>query len=128
MIDASTGQRTANTLSRRHVLRALGVYAGTLAMGADVALGQAPQGVAPPSTVTVPPRDFGPGGAPTTYFWDPDVIAVDPTFNSLAQPNAPDTAAVDRRALVRGAGVERPRPISGLERHPQQPAATVARG
>jgi gluconolactonase len=90
MIDAGTGQRTASTLSRRHVLQGLGVYAGTLALNADVALGQAPQSaVAPPSTVTMPPRDFGPGGAPTTYFWDPDVIAVDPTFNSLAQPNAP---------------------------------------
>lgn len=90
MIDASSGQRTASTLSRRHVLQGLGVYAGTLATGADVALGQAPQSPgAPPSTVTMPPRDFGPGGAPTTYFWDPDVIAVDPTFNSLAQPNAP---------------------------------------
>jgi gluconolactonase len=44
--------------------------------------------VAPPSTVTSPPRDFGPNGAPTTYFWDPDVIAVDPSFNGLAQPNA----------------------------------------
>lgn len=33
------------------------------------------------------PRDFSPRGAPTTYFWDPDVIAVDPSFNSLAQPN-----------------------------------------
>ena len=43
--------------------------------------------VAPPSTVTSPPRDFGPNGAPTTYFWDPDVIAVDPSFNGLAQPN-----------------------------------------
>ena len=30
-----------------------------------------------------------PRGAPTTYFWDPDVIAVDPSFNGLAQPNAP---------------------------------------
>ena len=45
--------------------------------------------VAPPSTVTSPPRDFGPNGAPNVYFWDPDVIAVDPSFNSLAQPNAP---------------------------------------
>ncbi len=44
--------------------------------------------VAPPSTVTTPPRDFGPHGAPTTYFWDPDIIAVDPSFNGLAQPNA----------------------------------------
>ena len=90
MIDARSGQRTASTLSRRHVLQGLGVCTGTLTMGAGVALGQALQSPgAPPSTVTMPPRDFGPGGAPTTYFWDPDVIAVDPTFNSLAQPNAP---------------------------------------
>ena len=64
--------------------------AGAVAVGSRVALAQAPTGpVAPPSTVTSPPRDFGPGGAPTTYFWDPDVIAVDPSFNGLAQPNAP---------------------------------------
>jgi gluconolactonase len=43
--------------------------------------------VAPPSTITSPPRDFSPRGAPTTYFWDPDIIAVDPSFNDLAQPN-----------------------------------------
>ena len=63
--------------------------AGAVAVGSRVALAQAPTGpVAPPSTVTSPPRDFGPGGAPTTYFWDPDVIAVDPSFNGLAQPNS----------------------------------------
>ena len=45
--------------------------------------------VAPPTTVTSPPRDFGPDGAPNVYFWDPDVLAVDPSFNGLAQPNAP---------------------------------------
>ena len=64
--------------------------AGAVAVGSRVALAQAPTGpAAPPSTVTSPPRDFGPGGAPTTYFWDPDIIAVDPAFNGLAQPNAP---------------------------------------
>ena len=58
--------------------------------GASGALAQGgPQGgpVAPPSTITNPPRDFSPRGAPTTYFWDPDIIAVDPSFNDLAQPN-----------------------------------------
>jgi gluconolactonase len=44
---------------------------------------------APPTTVTNPPRDFGPGGAPTTYFTDPDILTVDPAFNSLVQPNTP---------------------------------------
>jgi gluconolactonase len=43
---------------------------------------------APQSTVTSPPRDFGPNGAPTTYFWDPDIVAVDPLFNRYAQPNS----------------------------------------
>ena len=76
--------------SRRHFIHALGACAGTLAVGAEAARAQTPGGpVAPPSTVTMPPRDFGPNGAPTTYFWDPDVVAVDPSFNGLAQPNAP---------------------------------------
>ena len=43
---------------------------------------------APPSTVTTPPRDFSPDGPPTTYFSDPDVISVDPAFDSLVQPNS----------------------------------------
>ena len=67
---------------------AAGVGAGVLAVGARAALAQDMGPVAPPSTVTAPPRDFGPDGAPTTYFWDPDVIAVDPSFNGLAQPNS----------------------------------------
>jgi gluconolactonase len=76
-------------LSRRTLLKAAGIGAGTLAvsrvaLAQDAAMGP----VAPPTTVTSPPRDFGPGGAPTTYFWDPDVIAVDPSFNGVMQPNA----------------------------------------
>ena len=43
-----------------------------------------------------PPRDFGPSGAPTTYFFDPDIVAVDPSFEDLAQPNT----AIKRRQLV----------------------------
>src|SRR5689334_7427154 len=80
----------ASGLSRRELVQAFGVGAGALAVATSAALAQAPAGpVAPPSTVTTPPRDFGPNGAPNTYFWDPDVIAVDPSFNGLAQPNAP---------------------------------------
>ena len=45
--------------------------------------------VAPPSTVTSPPRDFGPGGAPPVYFNDPDIITVDPLFGRYVQPNSP---------------------------------------
>ena len=73
-------------VDRRRFLAGLG--AGALALSAGRALGQE-KPMAPPSVVTTPPRDFGPNGAPTTYFWDPDVIAIDPSFNGLAQPNAP---------------------------------------
>jgi gluconolactonase len=48
--------------------------------------GQAPQG--PPSTVTTPPRDFGPTAPPTTYFTDPDIISVDPSFGAYVQANS----------------------------------------
>ena len=37
-------------------------------------------------------------------------------------------APVDRRAVVGGAGLECAGPLSRLERHPQQPAAALARG
>src|SRR5262247_1597013 len=74
------------SLGRRRFLAGLG--ASAVALAAGDALGQG-KGAAPPSTVTSPPRDFGPNGAPNVYFWDPDVIAVEPIFNDLAQPNAP---------------------------------------
>jgi gluconolactonase len=51
---------------------------------------QTPQAPAvPPSTVTTPPRDFGPNAPPTTYFTDPDIVIVDPLFNSYVQANTP---------------------------------------
>ena len=73
-------------LSRRGALGAIGLGAAGLAMGARA---QEAEVADPPSVVTNPPRDFGPDGAPNVYFWDPDVIAVDDSFNGLAQPNAP---------------------------------------
>jgi gluconolactonase len=42
----------------------------------------------PPSTVSVPPRDFGPGAPPVTYP-DPDLVTVDPAFNGLRVGNTP---------------------------------------
>ena len=81
-------RRPASGFGRRGFLAT--AAAGAVAVGARAALAQQ-EGmgpVAPPSTVTSPPRDFGPNGAPTTYFWDPDIIAVDPSFNGLAQPNS----------------------------------------
>jgi gluconolactonase len=81
--------KSGRDLDRRRFLArvgAAGVGAGALAIGARAALAQDMGPVAPPSVVTTPPRDFD---VPNVYFWDPDVIAVDPSFNGLAQPNAP---------------------------------------
>jgi len=80
-----SGCAGSRTLSRRTLVGAMA--AGAVVAGSRNAMAQAEK-AAPPSTVTTPPRDFGPNGAPTTYFWDPDVIAVDPLFNRYAQPNS----------------------------------------
>ncbi len=76
------------TISRRSVIKAIGAGAGVAAAAPRIALAQAAAPVAPPSTVTTPPRDFSRNGAPTTYFTDPDILTVDPLFNQYAQPNS----------------------------------------
>jgi gluconolactonase len=76
-------------LSRRQAVKAA-VKTIALLGGSFVAeragSAQAPQ--APPSTVTNPPRDFGPNAPPTTYFTDPDVLIVDPVFGGYVQANS----------------------------------------
>src|SRR5260370_26844303 len=63
--------------SRRTLVHGLAAAAGATVIGASSAMAQQAGQVGPPTTITSPPRDFGPDGAPTTYFWDPDIIAVD---------------------------------------------------
>jgi gluconolactonase len=78
-----------DSMISRRTLITVGAVAGFAALTPRRARAQAPPTpAAPPSTITNPPRDFGPGGAPTTYFTDPDVISVDPLFNSYRQPNS----------------------------------------
>jgi gluconolactonase len=81
-------QQTYGMISRRTLVAGMAAGAGAMAVGSTSALAQAGPS-APPSTVTNPPRDFSPHGAPTTYFTDPDVLTVDPIFDNLRQPNAP---------------------------------------
>jgi hypothetical protein len=59
-------------ISRRTLVHGLAIAAGATVVGASGALAQQGGELGPPTTITSPPRDFGPGGAPTTYFWDPD--------------------------------------------------------
>ena len=78
-------------ISRRTFMRAVGGAAGTAALVPVVAKAQTPSAgkpAEPLSTVTSPPRDFGPYASPTTYV-DPDVITIDPLFNRYRQGNTP---------------------------------------
>jgi gluconolactonase len=81
----------AVSTSRRRMLRNAGVAVGAAMLTPRLVHAQTPPGgpVAPPSTITQPPRDFSSRGAPTTYFTDPDVLTIEPAFDGLRQPNAP---------------------------------------
>jgi len=87
--DIDSQSRSGPNGARRSLLRGVGAVVGTALVAPRWAQAQSAAPGAPPSTITQPPRDFGPGGAPTTYFTDPDVLTVDPAFDGLRQPNAP---------------------------------------
>src|SRR5437667_10202457 len=77
-------------IARRAILKAIGAAGGALmASRSEAAAAQQVGAQTPPSTVTTPPRDFGPNAPPTTYFTDPDILSIDPLFNSYRQPNTP---------------------------------------
>jgi len=76
-------------VSRRDLFRTLGVAAGAVAVAPSVLAQGGPPAPPPPSTVTFPPRDFGPDAPPSLYFTDPDILSVDPSFDRYIQPNAP---------------------------------------
>ena len=78
--------REGSLVSRRTLVGAMA--AGAAMAGSRSAMAQAEK-AAPQTVITTPPRDFGPHGAPSTYFWDPDVVIVDPVFRQYVQPNTP---------------------------------------
>src|SRR5215510_11208555 len=75
-------------ISRRDLLKHAGLAAGTALVAPHLVSAQTPQQIGPPSVITNPPRDFGPNAPPTTYFTDPDILTVDPSFGSLIQVNS----------------------------------------
>ncbi|MCP1237782.1 SMP-30/gluconolactonase/LRE family protein [Gluconobacter kondonii] len=77
-------------LSRRSVIGAATASLGCSIMGKAMASGQISptMSVSPPSVVSEPPRVWG-NNAPLAYTPDPDVIALDPSFNDVIFGNAP---------------------------------------
>src|SRR5437763_13166808 len=88
MAQGSFGSESTGSVSRRKLLRGAGAALGAAALAPRSLHAQAAAPLGPPSTITQPPRDFSPSGAPTTYFTDPDVLTVEPVFDGLRQPNA----------------------------------------
>ena len=85
----SAYENTSGGVSRRSLLKTIGAAAGVAIAVPRTAAAQAPQPpIGPPSTITNPPRDFGPNAPPTTYFTDPDILVVDPAFGGLVQVNS----------------------------------------
>ena len=97
----------------------LAAAAGSAA--AITAIGQTPsQAISPNAT----PRDWS-GQVPVQYP-DPDIVALDPRFNRYMVRNTP-IKRLTPAAVGRGPGVERRRPLSRVERHPEQRADALAR-
>ena len=75
------------SLTRRDMLQLVGTAAGAVALVPKALAGQG-RGIAPPTVVSTPPRDFTPGAQPVTYP-DPDLITIDPAFDALRLGNTP---------------------------------------
>ena len=77
-------------LTRRRFVEAIGTAAAAAALPREAMAQAITRGPvqAPPSTVTMPPRDFGPNAPPTTYFTDPDIVTLDPSFGDYIQRNS----------------------------------------
>jgi gluconolactonase len=74
-----------DAMSRRDLLGS--ILGGAALVSPSLLLAQS-RGARPSPATSAPPRDFAPGAAPATYP-DPDVLAIDPSFNALAQFNSP---------------------------------------
>jgi gluconolactonase len=77
-------------ISRRQLIATVGSAAAAAIVTTKKSFAQGTQQGTPlsaPTVVSNPPRDFGPDAPPTTYFTDPDILTVDPAFNSLIQAN-----------------------------------------
>ena len=60
------------------------LLAGAAALAPAAALGATPPHFDPPSVITNPPRQWGPGAPPVSP--DPDILTVDPAFSDLLIP------------------------------------------
>jgi len=83
MATEERGAPVEGLVSRRTLIRVAAAAAGAAALAPRIAFaageGQPANQGTPPSVITNPPRQWGPGAEPETYP-DPDIIQLDPSF------------------------------------------------
>jgi len=84
----SAYENAIGLVSRRRALVTMSAAAGATLFSRTGSAQVEQKPAIPPSTITNPPRDFGPNAPPTTYFTDPDILVVDPAFGGLIQVNS----------------------------------------
>ena len=129
--ETMTQHKSGSDLSRRGLIAAAGIGAVAMApaiLRAQTPAAPAPAPAAPASTITNPPRDFGPERRADDLLprsrHDHRRSGVQRHHPAQRRHHAP----VDRRAVVGRAGLERAGSLSRVERHPEQPPAALARG
>jgi hypothetical protein len=102
------------TISRRVLIGRIGAVVGAAALTPRSATAQGAQAVAP-----APPfdthRDYRLNAEPVSYP-DPDIITADSCLQRASREQHGDSSSVDRRDVVRRAGVVQPGKVSRLER------------
>jgi gluconolactonase len=80
MNDEHLASPDGGPISRRALIRSAAIAVGAVAVAPGLVFAQAAQGT-PPSVISQPPRQWGPGIQPTIY-GDPDIIQLDPSFGA----------------------------------------------
>ncbi len=89
MTQEMSNRHSTRSMPRRTLIKAAAGMVGTAAMMTPIAAhAQAPGQATPPSVVSNPPRQWGPDAPPNIYP-DPDVLAVDPSFEKYRVFNSP---------------------------------------
>ena len=83
MSEEQLSSTDSGPISRRALIKSAALVAGAAALTPSLVFAQAQTGQqgTPPSVITNPPRQWGPGIQPETY-GDPDIIVVDPAFGA----------------------------------------------
>ena len=122
------GER-GDVMSRRALIKTLGVAAGATVVGARLASPRPRRAARRPRPARSPPRHATSAPAVRPPRTSPILTRSSSTrVQRLSPAQRADPAPVDGRAVVGRPGVERPGALPGLERHPEQPPAALARG